>query len=262
LRGYLGLFDQMLANEFAQLGHFASLVSAKAEARTYAAGKVPRGEPGLPPIVDAGFHRAALEELVENKNSVGAVGRRNRFLDHLLARFGETVTDNPVAVRNLTNKRDFLRDMPRLSGARGTGVNYLSAEPSAPALADRVRLRLGLPADPDPRFLVVEHILLRALQEDATNDLPLLEAASRSDPFSSQLSFVFSEALHEIKPLVELVAREETPAHLVPHFHWLDPAAFSDFNEAYNDWLGALRDHRRTALGIPRDAPDPPETEP
>ena len=73
------------------------------------------------------------------------------------------------------------------------------------------------------RFLVVEHILLRALPEDALNALPLLEAASRGDPWSSQLSFVFPAALKPLATLIERVAREETPAHIAAYVLWLLP---------------------------------------
>src|SRR5262249_38325828 len=160
----------------------------------------------------------------------------NRFLNHLLARFAETITDDPLATnavlpadpaalssRLLDAKRKFLGDMPRLGAARGSGTDYLSGT-APPALADRVRLRLGLPDDAATRFLVVEHILLRALPEDAVNALPLLEAASRTDPWSSQLSFVVPETLRPLQKLIERVMREETPAHLVAYLVWKDAA--------------------------------------
>jgi hypothetical protein len=148
-------------------------------------------------------------------------------------------------VRLLYAKRRFLAHFPHLSGARGTGCDYLSADgaDSAPALAERVRLKLGLPNDPALRFLVVEHILLRAVAEDAVNALPFLAAAARDDPFSLQLSFVLPVALQHLAPLIETVAREETPAHLVAYIVWLDPDPFAAFARAYGAWLATLRSY-------------------
>jgi hypothetical protein len=261
LRGYLALFDQLLANEYAQLGQLASLFSAAdGSPRTYFAQPVASLDPDRVPILAPDVDGRALDELVEPEGSAAApaaLQRRNRLLNHLLARFAEAITDDPqeasaavpadpdtLPARLLDAKRQFLQDIARLGAARGTGMNYLDPAATPPALADRVRLRLGLPDGPAARFLVVEHILLRALPEDAVNALPLLEAASRGDPWSSQLSFVFPTALKPLATLIERVAREETPAHIAAYVLWLNDAPFAAFAAAYDDWLGALRRHR------------------
>jgi len=221
------------------------------------------------PILAPGFSEADLPDMLEAPDD--AAQRRNRFLNHLLARFAETITDDPLATnaalaadpakpdalsnRLLDAKRQFLSDMPRLGSARGAGANYLAGNTPS-ALADRIRLRLGLPVDPATRFLVVEHILLRALPEDSINALPLLEAASRGDPWSSQLSFVIPEALRPLEKLIQRVTREETPAHLVAYLVWLDAAAFAAFAATYDDLMEALRRHRLVdQLGTDPDAP-------
>lgn len=278
LRGYLTLFDQLLANEFAQLGHLASLFSAAdGSPRSYAARLTGTSDPGRDPVLAPGFGQAELAQLVEPEGSDDAVRRRNRFLNHLLARFAETVTDDPtttkevappdatpLAARLLDAKRQFLRDVARLGAARGSGVNYLTADPAPPALVDRVRLRLGLPQGVGPRLLVVEHILLRALAEDAVNVLPLLEAASRLDPWSAQLSFVAPTSLRPLASVIERVTREETPAHLAAYLIWLDEGPFAALAAAHDDWLAALRRHRLAdRLGADPAAPDPaPEAAP
>jgi hypothetical protein len=113
-----------------------------------------------------------------------------------------------------------------------------------------------LPDNAAPRFLVVEHILLRGLPEDAVNALPLLAAASRADPWSSQLSFVFPTVMKPLETLIQRVTREETPAHLVAYLVWLDAASFAAFAATYDDWLTALRRHRLAdRLGTDPDAP-------
>ncbi len=272
LRGYLTMFDQLLANEFAQLGHLPSLFSAVAGSpRSYTARLTGTSDPSRAPVLAPGFGQAELAELVEPEGSREALRRRNRFLNHLLARFAETITDDPMmtnagapadtgtlATRLLDAKRQFLRDISRLGAARGSGVNYLTANPSPPALVDRVRLRLGFPDGVGPRILVVEHILLRALAEDAINVLPLLETVSRSDPWSAQLSFVAPASLKPLASVIERVTREETPAHLAEYLIWLDDAAFAALAAAYDDWLAALRRHRLAdRFGADPDAPDP-----
>jgi hypothetical protein len=271
LRAYLTLFDQLLANQYAQLGQLASLFSAApGSPRTYFGQLTGKSDASLSPILAPGFGEAELAEMVEPEGSAEALRRRNRFLNHLLGRFAEMITDDPLATnavspaspatlatRLLDAKREFLRDIPRLGSARGAGTDYLSTK-LPPALADRVRLRLGLPHDAATRFLVVEHILLRALPEDAINTLPLLAAASRADPWSLQLTFVVPAVLKPLETLIQRVMREETPAHLVAYLVWLDAAPFAAFAAAYDDWLTALRRHRLAdRLGTDPDAPAP-----
>jgi hypothetical protein len=255
LRGYLKLLDQLLANEFAQLAHVASLFSIDdGSPRTYAGQLVGDGADGYL-IVDPDFGQQELLDLVEREGSPQALQRRNRLLNHLLGRFAESVTDDPqvsdadapvnadsATARLLQAKREFLRRMPQLGSGRGTGVDYLSTG-SSPALVDRVRLRLGWPADPATRFLLVEHILLRALPEDEINALPLLAAAPRGDPWTAQLTFVFPSRFSKLESMIQRIMREEAPAHLTAYLLWLDPDPFTAFAAIYDDLLAALQNH-------------------
>jgi len=271
LRGYLTLFDQLLANEYAQLGRLGSLFSAaEGSPRTYFGQVTGAADANASPILAPGFGDAELADLVEPEGSADALQRRNRFLNHLLGRFAEIITNDPLATnavapdtpaalatRLLDAKREFLRAIPRLGAMRGVGTNYLSTK-AAPALVDRVRLRLGLSNDAATRFLVVEHILLRALPEDAINAQPLLAAAARADPWSSQLSFVVPSVLKPLETLIQRVMREETPAHLVAYIVWLEADPFKVFAAAYDDWLTALRRNwLADRLGTDPDAPTP-----
>ncbi|MGC2776847.1 MAG: hypothetical protein WA418_14560 [Bradyrhizobium sp.] len=256
LRGYLTVLDQLLANEFAQLAHAASLFRIDdGSPRTYA-GQLVGADPDHAPVLQPGFGQQQLAKLVEPEGSTQALQRRNRLLNHLLGRFAETVTDDPqvsgtstpldadaATTRLLQAKREFLRRMPHLGSARGTGIDYLSPGSSS-ALIDRVRLRLGWPADPDTRFLLVEHILLRALPEDEINALPLLAAAPRNDPWTAQLTFVFPSRFAQLGTMIQRIMREETPAHLTAYLLWLDPDPFAAFAATYDDLLLALQHHR------------------
>lgn len=98
LKGYLMLFDQILANYFAQLEHFSDLFSLKQDIqRTYFAGIIDslEGIRGMVTHLDSNLPEPVFNERLRAiaHRSLAAIDnfddRRNRFLDHLLARFGE-----------------------------------------------------------------------------------------------------------------------------------------------------------------------------
>jgi hypothetical protein len=73
-----------------------------------------------------------LNEIIETNEDFRE--RRNRFLDHLLARFGEQFTDYAVLMHSLMengasgkligDKIRFLKELPELSSARSRAMNY------------------------------------------------------------------------------------------------------------------------------------------
>ncbi|MFH5885778.1 DUF1508 domain-containing protein [Halalkalibaculum sp. DA3122] len=74
-----------------------------------------------------------LDEIVESKKTFE--NRRNRFLDHLLARFGESFTDYVLLMFSrqpgehtapdlIHDKIEFLQEYPAISSSRGRGFNY------------------------------------------------------------------------------------------------------------------------------------------
>ena len=258
LKAYLLLFDQLLANAHAQLAHLGDLFSASpATSHTYFS--QPIAEPAL-----------NLEEIMplsaeELQNLATVDGdRQHRFLNHLLARFGESLTDYALVVNKdsataqdisnkiIADKQAFLLNYPDHSRMRGTGANYL--EPRSPqnrsGLERRLQYKLGLEESEDEEFFLIEHILLRPIDEDSEQTVPLLagniEAPLIADPYSLQLSFVFPEGKgrfsEEIfKRFVERTIREETPAHLTTNIHWLPENKFTEFKNAYGNWLKKRR---------------------
>ncbi len=98
LKGYLMLFDQILSNYFAQLEHFSELFSLKPDTtRTYFGGTIDalrwhpqHGDTPGPQTAEPVF-RERLRAIAHR--SLATIDnfddRRNRFLDHLSARFGE-----------------------------------------------------------------------------------------------------------------------------------------------------------------------------
>lgn len=124
LKAYLLFFDQIMANYFAQLSHARELLSADPALRRTYFGQTVDSFADSPRIYVGG--PGALEQALED--DAGFAERRNRFLDHLIARFAERFTDfanimysafgsNPAAMIPL--KCEFLRDYPAISGERG-----------------------------------------------------------------------------------------------------------------------------------------------
>ena len=262
LKGYLLLFDQLLANEFAQLAHAGELLSFQGDdTRTYFSRVIQDDTLSLDDIRvgDLATQQKNVDAITEDPQA--ALLRKNRFLNHLLARFSEEMTDYSLvlpralppdevsaAAKLIRDKQAFLRAYPRISGARGSGMNYLDSGPNnRSGLEQRISLRLGLLKEEQP--LLVEHILLRPMEGDEQQVEPLLSASSLKDPFSLQLTLVFpavSDRMNSDTPfrgLVERTVREETPAHLTPYIQWLDGAAFAEFQAAYATWIEARRVH-------------------
>jgi hypothetical protein len=264
LRGYLALFDQVLANDLAQLAHARDLLSFTDDGSTSLFSQVVETDPDRPPLYTAAFSAERLQALNEPAGPADGLRRRHDFLNHLLARFGEELGEKPDKTPDtapqawsdelLAVKRDFLRQLPKLSGGRGTGVNCLNPEAKylETPLAQRIRLKLGLSDVNANRFYVVEHILLRPIAADAGQELPFLTDAASKDPFSLQLSIVAPDHLKCIAAMVERVVRDETPAHIVPYLVFLDSNAMMSFVRFYQEWLDSLRTYwLADKLGLP-----------
>lgn len=269
LQAYLMFFDQIMANHLAQLAHARDLFSHEdTELKTYFAQPVPLpGEGGAilaPHDEETTLTRSLAARNTDGGASAVEVERKNRFLNHLLARFAETLDDHgtssPTALAH--RKQAFLRQYPRLGGARGTGFDHL--EPPGPnnraSLEQRVRLRLGLTDEESP--IVIEHILLRPMEGDEKQEVPLLATKDRKDPYSMQLTFVLpagagrfaekkgSTGWKDFRALAEQTIREETPAHLTVYVRWMDAADWEAFPEAHGEWLRERRVWWAGKLGL------------
>ena len=119
---------------------------------------------------EASGYRDKIQKLAENDKVF--VRRRNALLDHLLARFGEQLSEYATVLRSLRgdgagvqlieDKQAFLADYPALSTGRSRGVDmggYYASIDQASGLQRRVSALLGLPRH-GRRFLsheVVQH---------------------------------------------------------------------------------------------------------
>lgn len=287
LQAYLLFFDQLLANQFAQLAHIGDLLGFDEDnPQTYFAADI--DDPGLRlddvwRQQDPQARLSRLSQIVENpattENDPAPQinwGRKNRFLDHLLARFAESFTDYARFRRDLgaspgtvegnerlaRDKQAWLRRYPQLSAGRGTGFNALL--PSSSGLEQRLRLKLGLSSG-NENFYLVEHVLLRPFDADrGQRELPLLADARCVDPYSLQISLVFDAKCFpqdgSFRHFVEQTVREEIPAHLLVYIRWLDTNEMAAFEAAYQIWLESqctLREGSdQKALRLPSDSED------
>jgi hypothetical protein len=267
LKAYLLFFDQILANDFAQLAHIGDLFSFDVEDAgvyfTQAINDPALGLDGLLGPETTGLVAADRERALE---------RRNRLLNHLLARFAEQFSPYPSApgasgdaeasMRSLIrDKQAFLQSYPRISGARGTGFDYRNPEGAAASgLEERVRLKLGIARDGPEQFVLIEYILLRPLADESAKGPPVLSAVRSRDPYSLQLAFVFPEQGRfatdgSSRQFAEQTAIEETPAHLIPYVFWLDPTSMATFRVYHRDWIQSLQGHANL-LTWDEQAPD------
>jgi hypothetical protein len=138
LKAYLLFFEQLLANYLSQLGHVKDLFAMDdtGEARTYFTQTIEdpkdidtllnRFGPDFAPVA------AWLKEIEET--TVQYEERKNRFLDHLMARFAESFSeyallmyalrDEFAAAELIADKQAFLVDYPNISRDRGKAFNY------------------------------------------------------------------------------------------------------------------------------------------
>jgi hypothetical protein len=141
LKAYLTFFEQILANYLAQLVNTKNLYSINPELNQSYFFQVPHDIPQLNKIVIG-------ENIDQYERNLGKITaemdpffeRRNRILDHLLARFGETFPDDILKkfenLRGLSSKLAvekemilakirFLEQILPIGYKRGVGFNYL-----------------------------------------------------------------------------------------------------------------------------------------
>lgn len=189
LSGYLVFFEQVLANYFSQVAHFKDLMCFEDEDRkTYFNQSLLNLIPGLEKLVNPVDYEAYLQEMTAD--SAKGLARKNQFLDHLLARFSESLTDycmvcmpmdgsDPYQAdkQMIHHKCSFLKDYPALSGGRGQAFNYTQPawdNDNMAGLEKRIARKLGIEdytrrnlGDEDrDGFHMIEHILLRQHPQD------------------------------------------------------------------------------------------------
>ncbi|WP_394216238.1 hypothetical protein [Brachybacterium vulturis] len=235
LRAYLTLLEQLLRNGFAQLAHLGDLFSLDDSVdHTLAAHLLDETSiAGLGELLD-GLDQEGLADLVEPRTLF--LRRRHRFLDHLLARFGESFADHALLLTDLEGharapelllpaKLSMLRELPAASHDRGRAAET-AARGSVSGLQRRVNLLLGQAAD--ARALVIEHLLLRP---KFPGDAILPAQDGLADPYSFRLTYVMPAGTEpfgsdvRMRGFADRTIREQTPSHLLVRICWISNEA-------------------------------------
>lgn len=298
LKAYLMFFDQLLANYFAQLGNAKELFSFYTEeSRTYFSQAITDAELGLDEILSntSDNYAANIQAFTEDPStSRSPAGRKNRFLNHLLARFAEQFTDYSLLQYANLKEQDliddkiaFLKDYQTIGSARGSGFDYTQpvwGSDNISGLEKRISRKLGisgykkkaLTLDNNPDavneggFHIIEHILLRPRitdkdQRPQTSGISwqtaYLAQPNAKDPYSHHLSFVFPNWIKRFtqpgfKELIEKTVRDETPAHLHTSIHWLNQDQMRTLENAYKTSLEAALTLRFWELSSIQNADD------
>lgn len=135
LKGYLLFFDQIFASYFAHLGKVKDLLSVDNRLkRTYFAQTVKdiRGFEDLVKNYPQNDDDLLSEKLFKKLDF--PIDRKNKLLDHLMARFAEKFSDFAFLMKELygsyadeavlISKEKFLRDYPETSSQRGSAFDY------------------------------------------------------------------------------------------------------------------------------------------
>ncbi len=156
LKGYLLVYDQLIANFFAQLAHVRDLFSTERHLhQTYFYQYLDRSVPDVGPLLQPEYHEG-LAALIRSADPV--IVRHNRLLDILLALYGETVgvpgasDDNRAGLargqREIDAKLALLHRLVASSRNRGRGFDYLA--PATPVniagMEIKCRIELGMDA--------------------------------------------------------------------------------------------------------------------
>jgi hypothetical protein len=137
LKAYLLFFDQIMANYCAQLAHVPDLFSTDPHlSQSYFCQVVESfKEYGL--IYGPGTDAAVLRQLSEDERLF--LDRRNRFLDHLIARFGESFQEFAFTLQSafggrptaaIISKCKFLDEYPQIGAGRSLAYNQALTAPS------------------------------------------------------------------------------------------------------------------------------------
>ena len=160
-KGYLLVFEQLLADYFAQLAHVKDLYSIEHGLEpTYFYQYLLKSVPDVAPLLVDGprHYQAGLGKIVRGQDPF--VQRRNRFLDLLLALYAEKLDASSVWItsqdrheerggeRLVEAKRAMLQELVRSTANRGRGFDYLARRSplNAAGMAIKSRIQLGMSA--------------------------------------------------------------------------------------------------------------------
>lgn len=161
LKGYLLLFEQVMANHLSQLSHVKHLFSLDTESKQTYFNQAPIDIPDLNQLID--FNSlASYRDFVTNisEPTQQKIDRKNQVVDHLLARYGESLdtsliqklwklnkpelTEEQAMQLALEVKMNYAKSIINLGYSRNKGEDYLSKKQIGSGLKNRLEVLLGL----------------------------------------------------------------------------------------------------------------------
>lgn len=211
---------------------------------------------------------ASLERIIETTET--ADDRRNRFLDHLIARFAEEFTDfanilysvfgTSMSKNIIEYKCEFLQEYPVISSERSLAYNYTLTDQlwdttNVSGLEKRLAKLLGLDdyrrrnlsaITKDEGMYLIEMILLRPMK--STDPFVRIcgdrncTVCVENDPYSYRIHIILPAYGDRFKNMdfrryAEEVIRAETPAHILPRICWISSEEMEKLEKAYKAWL-------------------------
>ncbi len=277
LKGYLLLFEQLMANYLAQLAHTGDLLNPQEGHHQTLYHQLLQDIPDISALYDESMISNTLKEPED-----AYLLRKNRFLNHLLARLGMDLEDQAILNSGLegdkpvdqviADKLALLRNYRDLSANRSHAFNYTHQDElwdtsNVSGLEKRIRALLGI-KDPQRRslsnlgknkgnegFHIIENILLlpARLSDQDGNPLELQfpkifsdprcsDHPWKEDPYSAIITFILPNwigrfADPRFQSYFERTAHMESPAHITLLFHWVDRKDMKKFEAAYHPWL-------------------------
>jgi len=231
LKAYLLFFEQVFVDYLAQLTHIKDLFALDDTVnRTYFSTLLNHTHisdiAGLYAKVNGNeLNQVTLDALTEDK--VTFLDRRNRFLNHQMARFAEQFTDYALMLYSyadskkvadeilIKDKINFLKDFPFMSRNRGRAHNYkdpsrVCDNENIAGLKKRIGRLLGFKpdggVDPPPaseKIFIIEHLLLRPRNKPGTDFphgdallpvclSPKCSVCGDEDPYSFRLTIIMN----------------------------------------------------------------------
>ncbi len=248
LEAYLTFFDQLLADYFSQLLHVKDMLSWKTDAKQtyftqyfysdsdaeqlfwqkeFLGNELPKDflTNRSKPEQDYLGEKKGINYLKESPATY--LDRRNRLLDHLVARFAESFSDYAIYMYGLPDEKviddelvshelikdklDFLKNYPELSSQRSKAYDYSLSEAEILGTKDisgyarRMMALLGMKFEKDSKlsetdesgnggFYILEHILLRPSKDKDTLLSVCLDPdcdhCGEEDPYSFKVSII------------------------------------------------------------------------
>ncbi len=246
LKAFLLFFEQLLANQLAQVANLKSLFSLDPTVeRTYFTKNL-RSENlirGSEELIDVALDDTRLQQLAESEPEY--LDRRNRFLDHLLSRFAEDFTDFALTQFSLAEDRqqaqrglistkiNFLKNYPIDSRNRARALDYRAAisPQNYAVLRRRIARLLGLDETTEEQIFIIEHLLLRPrFPGDAVMPVcldPTCQTCHEAGPYSFQMTVVMpgwarlSDENLNWRRYADRTIELEAPAHILTKICWV-----------------------------------------